>query len=32
MNEEDTRAIIPYLKFDGCRKYGTLFGWVKKEG
>ncbi|MGA3083711.1 MAG: PaaI family thioesterase [Thermodesulfobacteriota bacterium] len=29
MNEEETNAVIPYLKFDGCRKYRTLFGRVK---
>ena len=26
MSEEATRQVIPYLKFDRCRKYRTLFG------
>ena len=26
MSEEATREVIPYLKFDRCRKYRTLFG------
>lgn len=25
MSREDTASVLAYLKFDGCRKYGTLF-------
>jgi acyl-coenzyme A thioesterase PaaI-like protein len=31
MNNEATYAVIPYLKFDQCRKYRTLFGRVKND-
>ena len=30
MDDEATNAVIPYLKFDDCRKYRNLFGRVKK--
>jgi uncharacterized protein (TIGR00369 family) len=26
MSEEETRAVVSYLKRDGCRRYRTLFG------
>jgi acyl-coenzyme A thioesterase PaaI-like protein len=32
LNEEDTEAVIPYLKFEGCRAYAGLFGRVKQAG
>lgn len=31
MSEEATRQVIPYLKFDGCRKYKTLLGRSAKD-
>ena len=32
MSEEATRQVIPYLKFDLCRKYRTLFGRSDADG
>ncbi len=31
LSQEATEEVIPYLKFDQCHKYRTLFGRVKKE-
>lgn len=31
MSEEATRQVIPYLKFDRCRKYRTLFGRTEES-
>lgn len=31
MSEEGTRQVIPYLKFDRCGKYRTLFGRTEPE-
>lgn len=28
MSREATAGVIPYLKFDLCRKYKTLFDWA----
>jgi hypothetical protein len=30
LSEADTAGVIPYLKFDRCRKYRDLFGRVKQ--
>ena len=31
MSSEATAEVIPYLKFDQCRKYRTLFGRLKEK-
>jgi acyl-coenzyme A thioesterase PaaI-like protein len=31
LSPEATEEVIPYLKFDQCRKYRSLFGRVKEE-
>ncbi len=31
LSEAETQTVIPYLKFEGCRKYATLFGRVKPK-
>ena len=31
MSREGTAEVIPYLKFEECRKYRTLFGRAEKE-
>jgi hypothetical protein len=30
MSREATGQVIPYLKFDRCRKYKTLFDYAKE--
>jgi len=30
MSREATEQVIPYLKFDRCRKYKTLFGYARE--
>lgn len=32
MGREETSAVIPYLKFDGCRRYRNLLGGAGEEG